>query len=134
MFALGVVLVSTLATYRKDVADLLFGDILGVGRNDLLLAGGATAIAVVATLLLNKEFALIGFDRDMAEAMRYPVFALDLVLLGPDHAGDRRLAAGDRQHPGAGNAGDAGRHGAAADPPAGDDAAALGRAGRGLRG
>jgi manganese/iron transport system permease protein len=82
MFALGVVLVSSLATYQKDVADLLFGDILGVSRTDLLLAGTATAIAVAAILLLNKEFALVAFDREMADAMRYPVFLLDLLLLG----------------------------------------------------
>ena len=82
MFALGVVLVSTLATYQSDVADLLFGQILGVSPTDLYLAGGAAAIAVGATIALNKEFALIGFDRDMAVAMRYPVFALDLALLG----------------------------------------------------
>ncbi len=81
MFALGVVLVSTLATYQRDVADLLFGQILAVSRSDLYLSGATTAIALIATLLLNKEFALIGFDRDMAEAMRYPVFVLDLVLL-----------------------------------------------------
>jgi manganese/iron transport system permease protein len=81
MFALGVVLVSTLATYQRDVADLLFGQILAVSRSDLLLAGATTVIAVAATLLLNKELSLIGFDREMAEAMRYPVFALDLVLL-----------------------------------------------------
>lgn len=82
MFALGVVLVSTLATYQSDVADLLFGQILGVSSTDLYLAGGAAAVAVVATIALNKEFALIGFDRDMAVAMRYPVFLLDLALLG----------------------------------------------------
>src|SRR5690349_13204691 len=82
MFALGVVLVSTLATYQRDVADLLFGQILGVSRTDLLLAAAAAAVAVAATVLLNKEFALIGFDRDMALAMRYPVFVLDLTLLG----------------------------------------------------
>jgi manganese/iron transport system permease protein len=82
MFALGVVLVSTLATYQSDVADLLFGQILGVSPTDLSLAGGAAVIAVGATIALNKEFALIGFDRDMAVAMRYPVFALDLALLG----------------------------------------------------
>jgi manganese/iron transport system permease protein len=81
MFALGVVLVSTLATYQRDVADLLFGQILAVSRSDLVLAGATTVIAVAATLLLNKELSLIGFDREMAEAMRYPVFALDLVLL-----------------------------------------------------
>ena len=32
MFALGVVLVSSLATYQKDIADLLFGNILGCQR------------------------------------------------------------------------------------------------------
>jgi manganese/iron transport system permease protein len=82
MFALGVVLVSTLATYQKDVAGLLFGNILSVGREDLYLALATTVVAVAATLLLNKEFALIGFDREMAQAMRYPVFVLDLLLLG----------------------------------------------------
>ena len=82
MFALGVVLVSTLATYQRDVADLLFGQILAVSRSDLVLAGATTVVAVAATLLLNKELSLIGFDRDMAQAMRYPVFVLDLVLLG----------------------------------------------------
>jgi manganese/iron transport system permease protein len=82
MFALGVVLVSTLAAYQRDVADLLFGQILAVSQSDLYLAGGTTAVAVVTTVLLNKELSLIGFDRDMALAMRYPVFLLDLVLLG----------------------------------------------------
>src|SRR5207247_2668780 len=82
MCALGVVLVSSLATYQKDVADLLFGDILGVSRTDLELAAAATAIAVFAMVALNKELALVAFDRDMAEAMRYPVFVLDLILLG----------------------------------------------------
>lgn len=82
MFALGVVLVSTLATYQRDVADLLFGQILSVSHSDLYLAGATTVVALVATVLLNKEFALVGFDRDMAEAMRYPVFVLDLILLG----------------------------------------------------
>ena len=81
MFALGVVLVSSLATYQKDVAELLFGDILAVGRTDLVLAGGATAIVLLAVALFNKELSLISFDREMAQAMRYPVFALDLALL-----------------------------------------------------
>jgi len=82
MFALGVVLVSTLATYQKDVAGLLFGNILSVSPQDLYLALGTTVLAVAVTLLLNKEFALIGFDREMAQAMRFPVFLLDLLLLG----------------------------------------------------
>ncbi len=81
MFALGVVLVSSLASYQKDIADLLFGSILGVSTSDLELAAVATAVVLVTVLLLNKEFSLIAFDREMADAMRYPVFALDLLLL-----------------------------------------------------
>ena len=73
---------SSLAAYQKDVAELLFGNILGVSRTDLALAAVATAVAVGAIALLNKELALVAFDREMAEAMRYPVFVLDLVLLG----------------------------------------------------
>ena len=131
MFALGVVLVSTLAAYQRDVADLLFGQILAVSQSDLYLAAGTTAVAVVTTVLLNKELSLIGFDRDMALAMRYPVFLLDLVLL--DHACDCGVAAGDRQHPGAGNAGHARGHRPARDPAAGHHAAAVRRARRGGR-
>jgi len=81
MFALGVVLVSSLATYQKDVAELLFGNILGVSTSDLAMAGAATLVVVGAVFLFNKEFSLIAFDREMAQAMRYPVFILDLVLL-----------------------------------------------------
>ena len=133
MFALGVVLVSTLAAYQRDVADLLFGQILAVSQSDLYLAAGTTAVAVVTTVLLNKELSLIGFDRDMALAMRYPVFLLDLVLLGLDHACDRGVAAGDRQHPGAGDAGHARGHRPARHPAPGHHAAAVGRARRGGR-
>jgi manganese/iron transport system permease protein len=82
MFALGVILVSSLATYQQNVGDLLFGQLLGVSQSDLYLATGAAAIAVTTVLLLNKELTLIAFDREMAAAMRYPVFALDLLLLG----------------------------------------------------
>ena len=81
MFALGVVLVSSLATYQKDVAELLFGNILGVSASDLAMAGAATLVVVGAVFLFNKEFSLIAFDREMAQAMRYPVFVLDLLLL-----------------------------------------------------
>ncbi len=38
-------------------------------------------MVVGAVFLFNKEFSLIAFDREMAQAMRYPVFVLDLVLL-----------------------------------------------------
>lgn len=80
-FALGVVLVSRQAGFRRDLSSLLFGNILGVSRTDVLvtLAVGTVIVAILFALL--KEFTLIAFDSTMAKAIGYPVFALDILLL-----------------------------------------------------
>lgn len=51
MLALGVAIASRGAARGIDLDALLFGDILAVDRGDLLLAGGAAAAALLATLL-----------------------------------------------------------------------------------
>jgi manganese/iron transport system permease protein len=80
-FAFGVVLISRETGFRRDVTSLLFGNILGVSNNDIMvtLAIGAIVLAVVFALL--KELTLVAFDQTMARATGYPVFALDLLLL-----------------------------------------------------
>lgn len=80
-FAFGVVLVSRQAGFRSDLSSLLFGNILGVSRDDVvitLLIGGAIVFILFVFL---KEFTLVAFDATMARAAGYPVFALDITLL-----------------------------------------------------
>lgn len=80
-FALGVVLVSREAGFRRDLGSLLFGNILGVSREDVWITLLVGAVIVVVLLALLKEFTLVAFDSTMARAMGYPVFWLDLLLL-----------------------------------------------------
>ena len=81
LFALGVVLVSSLETYQRALGSLRFGNVLGVSDADLALAAVAAVVVVAVVFGLNKELSLVAFDREMAQAMRYPLFALDVLLL-----------------------------------------------------
>ena len=81
-FALGVVLISSQRTYTKDVASLLFGDVLGISPSDLWTAVVLGAVVLVIVVLFYKELVLNTFDPAMAAALGYPALALDLLLLG----------------------------------------------------
>jgi manganese/iron transport system permease protein len=80
-FAFGVVIISRETGFTRDVASLLFGNILGVSWTDIWISL-AISIAVLAVVFaLLKELTLAAFDPTMARALGYPVFLLDLVLL-----------------------------------------------------
>ena len=81
-FALGVLLMSTIQGYTVDLFSFLFGNVLGMSRRDLLLVGLLGALVVLIVVLLYKELLLMSFDPIVAEAMGYPVQALNYLLLG----------------------------------------------------
>jgi manganese/iron transport system permease protein len=80
-FALGVVLLSRQTGFRQDLSSLLFGNILGVSRQDVVITLVVGAIITTIVFLFLKEFTLIAFDTNLAHAAGYPVFALDIALL-----------------------------------------------------
>jgi manganese/iron transport system permease protein len=80
-FALGVVLISTRHTYQGDLTGFLIGNLQGVSVTDIAVSG-VVGVAILAVLAgLHKELLLASFDRTFAEALGYPVFALDALLL-----------------------------------------------------
>lgn len=81
-FALGVLLMSTIHGYTVDLFSFLFGNVLGVSTRDLLLVGFLAAMVVLTIILFYKELLLLCFDPVVAEAMGYPVQALNYLLLG----------------------------------------------------
>ncbi len=81
-FALGVLLMSTIQGYTVDLFSFLFGNVLGISQRDLLLVGLLGAIVVLTIILFYKELLLLSFDPTVAEAMGYPVQALNYLLLG----------------------------------------------------
>ena len=80
-FALGVVLLSRQTGFRQDLGSLLFGNILGVSRQDVIISLVVGVVIVGVVLLLLKELVLVAFDTNLAHSAGYPVFALDLILL-----------------------------------------------------
>jgi ABC-type Mn2+/Zn2+ transport system permease subunit len=80
LFGLGVVLALSPSS-PPGLDGLLFGDLLGVGRSDLVLAG-ALAAAVMAVLALTYRLLLaVGFDRSTSRDFGAPPLVADLVLL-----------------------------------------------------
>jgi manganese/iron transport system permease protein len=80
MFGLGIVLFTAITT-DQHLDHVLFGDMLGVGREDLLTSGviGAAVTAVFA--LKWKDFLLHAFDPAQARVSGLPVALLHYGLL-----------------------------------------------------
>ncbi|HJP41225.1 MAG TPA: metal ABC transporter permease [Dehalococcoidia bacterium] len=81
MFAAGVVIISRNQGFRRDLASLLFGNVLGVSWNEVWFTAGAAAVVALIIFVLLKELQLVAFDPTMARTAGYPVLALDLLLL-----------------------------------------------------
>ncbi len=80
-FALGIVLISTQSGYQRDLSAFLVGDLLGVTWSDIAVSTAAGTAVIAVLVALRKELLLISFDRTFAQALGYPVFALELLLL-----------------------------------------------------
>jgi manganese/iron transport system permease protein len=81
MFALGIALISSQSSFAVDLAHILFGDVLGVGRADLVRSTLLGAGVVLTVILFYKEFVLITFDLVLAETLRVPAGRLYYLLL-----------------------------------------------------
>ena len=68
MFALGVLLISTVRSFR-DLTHILFGNILGVTGGDLALILVITTVTLALLFLFHKELELTSFDPIHAEVI-----------------------------------------------------------------
>jgi manganese/iron transport system permease protein len=82
MFALGVVLFSRIRTFTGDLLAILFGDVLGVGEDQLLTAAAAAILIIVVLRLTWREQVFVSFDPTGAEAAGIRTLRYDTVLLG----------------------------------------------------
>ena len=80
MFALGILLISTVRSFR-DLTHILFGNILGVTTSDLGLIALITMAVLVLLALFHKELELTSFDPIHAEVMGLKASRLRYLLL-----------------------------------------------------
>jgi manganese/iron transport system permease protein len=82
MFALGIVLISTVQTYAVDLSHFLFGDVLGVSTRNLWLIVIFGSLILFTIGAFYKEFLTLSFDPVLAMTLRLPVNLLNNLLLG----------------------------------------------------
>ena len=69
MLSIGVVIVSHSQSFAVDLTSFLFGDVLGVRNQDLLVLGGACCLGVLACVLLRRPFLALAFDERKAATL-----------------------------------------------------------------
>jgi manganese/iron transport system permease protein len=82
MFALGIVLFSTIDNYVADLFSYLLGNVLGITFADIVQVTVLGAIVLAVVFVLRKEFLYASFDPAGAAASGLPVEWLDYLLLG----------------------------------------------------
>jgi len=96
-FALGVAIVSRGRSFATDLTGFLFGSLLTVDADDLLLMGIVGGVAIVAMVVFHKELVLRAFDREAAEAIGLPIAARP--ARRPRRGARDRDGAPGRRHP-----------------------------------
>ncbi len=79
--SLGVLLISSMRTYALDLSHILFGDVLGVGPQDLVITAALALVVLAAIILLYKELLVVSFDPVLARTLRLPAERLRIILL-----------------------------------------------------
>jgi manganese/iron transport system permease protein len=80
-FALGILIVSRQQGYMVDLFSFVFGNVLGVGQDDLLLIAAIGAAVLVLVAAFYKELLFTAYDPTMAAAAGLPVAAMQYGLL-----------------------------------------------------
>ncbi|MFA9559351.1 metal ABC transporter permease [Evansella sp. AB-rgal1] len=81
MFALGVVMITSLKGTRFDLWHILFGNVLAVSRNDLLITVGIGIFVLLAIVIFYRPLLLSTFDETMAKASGLPVKFIHYMLM-----------------------------------------------------
>ena len=81
-FSLGIVLISPARNYTVDLFAYVFGNVLGIGNEDVVVIAGTGLVVILTVVLLYRELVFVAFDPVMAEAEGIPVGLLQSLLLG----------------------------------------------------
>jgi manganese/iron transport system permease protein len=80
-FALGIALLSIRRGYAVDLTHILFGNLLGVSVQDLILIAVLGGLSLLAIFAFYKEFLVLSFDPLLAMTLRLPVTRLQNLML-----------------------------------------------------
>jgi len=79
--ALAILFIGLMKSYNAEVYGYLFGSVLSVTDDELLVIGGLSVLVLGLILLFSKELYFIAFDQEMAEASGVPARRIFFLLL-----------------------------------------------------
>lgn len=79
-FAIGVAIISRYRRFTTNFDAALFGNVLGVTLNDVLVIAAVTIVTAVIVFLFYKQLLFITFDREVASAYGVRVEWIDAVF------------------------------------------------------
>ena len=81
MLALGVVIVSRSNSFSGDLTSILFGEILGIGMQAILIQLIGTIVIAIIAVICARPFLLLSFDPEQAEVAGFSVSLYHNVML-----------------------------------------------------
>ncbi|HKZ29184.1 MAG TPA: zinc ABC transporter permease AztB [Acidimicrobiia bacterium] len=81
MLALGVIIMSRLPSFSSSLATILFGDTLGIRREDIMLQAAAAAVTLAVILIFYRAFLVLSFNEEKAEMLGLRPGLAHLVML-----------------------------------------------------
>jgi manganese/iron transport system permease protein/iron/zinc/copper transport system permease protein len=77
-FALGVALISKKRSFTRNFEAALFGNILGVDRQDIVVVSCVTAVVAIGIFFAYKQLLFVTFDSELAQVYGVPVSWIDI--------------------------------------------------------
>jgi ABC-type Mn2+/Zn2+ transport system permease subunit len=81
MLALGVVITSRSSSFSGDLTQILFGEVLGVSRSDLMVQVIATVVVGAVAYICRRPFLLLCVDADQADTSGFPSRRYHAIML-----------------------------------------------------
>jgi len=81
MLGLGVLFISLYKGYATEAYSILFGEILGISKSDVLISLIVGAFLILIMYLIFKPLLFTTLDEDVAEAKGVPVLGLNILFL-----------------------------------------------------
>jgi zinc/manganese transport system permease protein len=81
MLGIGVLFISLYKGYATEAYSILFGEILGISSNDVLLTLVASLIILAAVAVVYRPLLFASLDEDVAEAKGMPMLLLGVVFM-----------------------------------------------------
>ena len=81
MLGLGVLFISLYSGYATEAYSILFGEILGISANDVLVTLVASLVILLLTAVVYRPLLFASLDEDVAEAKGLPTLLLGVIFM-----------------------------------------------------